>query len=270
MKLLLTLSTAAGLFAQTGTVGPETVVLTVHGKTYTRAEFEEIVKQQNSDPKVVADRLTTANGFARVQALAEEARRLKLDQDPAVVARLAIYTGALLNQALFNRVLAEVSKDESNARKRYETRQHIAEERHLRQILIRSTSSKPVAGKLTPEQALRKLEEIRAKIVAGAKFDEMARMYSDDSRTKENGGDMALVRKPVLAQEFGDVAFQMKAGEVSKPVQTTYGYHLILVEKIVPPEFAAVRKSLEYEIARERIEAMVVSGIRMNPDYFGK
>ncbi len=273
MRLFLLLSMALGVLAvlaQPATVGPETVVLTVHGRKYTKAEFEEIAKQQNSDPKVVAERLSTANGFARVEALAEEARRRKLDKNPEVQAKLAMYTGSLLNQALFNDILAEITKDESIARKRYETSQSIAEERRLRQILLRCTDSKPVAGKLTPEEALRKAEEIRAKILAGAKFDEMARTYSVDERTKAKGGDMDLVRKAVLTQEFGEVAFQLKTGEVSKPVKSTYGYHLILVEKIVPPEFGSVRKSLEYEIARERIQAIVVSGIQLNPDYFGK
>lgn len=261
---------ATAVVAQTATIAPGTVVLTVHGREYTKTEFEEIARQQNSDPKVVASRLATANGFARVQALAEEAKRRKLDQNPEVRAKLEIYTGALLNQALFADLLAEIHKDESLARRRYESQQSIAEERQLRQILIRSTDSKPKAGKLTPEQALQQAVSLRAQIAGGASFADMARAHSDDEITKNKGGDMDFVRKPTLIPEFGAVAFQMKQGELSQPVKTMYGYHLILVEKIVPPEFSIMRKSIEYELARERLEAMVVSGIKLNPAYFDK
>jgi peptidyl-prolyl cis-trans isomerase C len=270
MRAFLLVCGALVARAQPAVIAPDAVVLTVHGREYTKAEFEEIARQQNTDPKEVVGRLTTANGFARVQALAQEAKRRKLDQDPALRLKLEMYTGALLNQALFNEVLAEVQKDETLARKYLDNRQHSSEERQLLQILIRDTASKPKAGKLSPEQALRKAEDVRARIVAGAKFAEMAQAHSDDELSNGKGGRMHMVRKPMLAPEFGAAAFQLKEGELSKPVKTVYGYHLILLEKILPPDFAVVRKSLEYEIARQRLDAMVVTGIKLNPAYFGK
>ena len=257
------------LMAQETTVGPDAVVLTVYGHSYTRAEFEEIVKAQRADPKVVAARITAANSFGRVQALAEEARRRGLDKDPELKAKIAMYEGSMLNQALFKSITAEIHADESLARKRYETTQNLAEERSLRQILIRHTKSK-TAGKLTPEQALAKIEDLRKKLVGGANFAALASEQSDDPLTKAKGGDMNYVRKPMLVPEFGAVAFQLKKGELSEVVKTSDGYHLIRVEDIAPPKFEVVRKAIEYDLARERMDAMTVSGIKLNPDYFGK
>lgn len=261
---------AAVAFAQPQTVFPDTVVLTVHGRQFTRAEFESIALEQKADAKEVVARLSTASGLARAQTLADEARKRKLDQLPTVRAKLEIYTAALLKAALFDDLVKEIHQDESIARKYHETHQHLAEERHLRQILIRHMESKPTAGKLTPAQALQKAQDLRAKITAGAKFSDLAMANSDDEATKSKGGDMNFVRKPLLVPEFGTAAFQLQEGEVSQPVKTSYGYHLILLEKIAPPEFSLVQKSIEYEIGRQRLDAMVVSGIQMNPDYFGK
>ncbi|MBI4892461.1 MAG: hypothetical protein HY821_17685, partial [Acidobacteria bacterium] len=48
------------------------------------------------------------------------------------------------------------------------------------------------------------------------------------------------------------------------------GYHLILVEKIAPPQYELIRKSLVYDIARERFNALIASAVQLNPDYFKK
>lgn len=175
-----------------------------------------------------------------------------------------------MNLALFNDILAEIHKDESLARKRWETSQRIAEERRLRQILIRRKESQPVAGTLTPAQALAKAQELRKKMAGGASFAELARLNSEDARTKAGGGLMTPVTKPLVLPEFGQAAFALKQGEVSEPVKTREGYHLILVEEIKPPAFDFVRKSIEWELARERMEQMTVTGVEMNEAYFGK
>ena len=259
-----------GLWAQNTNVAPDTVVLKVHDKQYTRAEFEEILKLQKADPKQVAARLAENNSVGRAFELAGEARRRGLDKDPTLQAKLATYEAGLLNQALLQSIVAEVHKDESLSRQRYASHQHIAEERQIRQILIRHTKSKPIAGKLTPEQALAKIEDLRKKLAAGADFASLAKLHSDDETSRNEGGDMKLQRKPSLVPEFGALAFKLKKGELSEVVKTSYGYHLMRVEQIVPPTFEAVRKSIEFDLANERFVAMGAKGVVMNPDYFGK
>jgi parvulin-like peptidyl-prolyl isomerase len=98
----------------------------------------------------------------------------------------------------------------------------------------------------------------------------VAQAESDDEKTSTKGGDLNFIRKPLLLPEVGEAAFQMKAGELSQPIKTTEGYELVLVEKIAPPAFELVRKSIEYEIARERMQQIEVTGIKLNPDYFGE
>ena len=77
--------------------------------------------------------------------------------------------------------------------------------------------------------ALEQIKSIKKEIDQGTAFDEMANKYSD-CPSAQNGGDLGFIqRKGNLAKSFLDTAFSLRIGQVSEPVQTEYGYHLIKV-----------------------------------------
>ncbi len=77
--------------------------------------------------------------------------------------------------------------------------------------------------------ALEQIKSIKKEIDQGAAFDEMAKKHSD-CPSAQNGGDLGFIqRKGNLARSFSDAAFSLRIGQVSEPVQTEYGYHLIKV-----------------------------------------
>lgn len=77
--------------------------------------------------------------------------------------------------------------------------------------------------------ALEQIKSIKKEIDLGAAFDEMAKKYSN-CPSAQNGGDLGFIqRKGNLAKSFSDAAFSLRIGQVSEPVQTEYGYHLIKV-----------------------------------------
>ena len=84
----------------------------------------------------------------------------------------------------------------------------------------------------TPEElshALEQIKSIKKEIDRGAAFDEMAKKYSN-CPSATNGGDLGFIqRKGNLAKTFLDTAFSLRIGQVSEPVQTELGYHLIKV-----------------------------------------
>lgn len=92
----------------------------------------------------------------------------------------------------------------------------------------------------TPEprdeaQALALITEIQQKLSAGEDFAELARQYSDDPGSKEEGGDLGwFPRASGFVQEFEEAAFKLQPGEVSPPVRTQFGYHLVKVEERDP------------------------------------
>lgn len=81
------------------------------------------------------------------------------------------------------------------------------------------------------QEAQTKADDIYAKIEKGEDFAELAKEYSGDTTTKEQGGDLGFFEKGQFVEKFEQIAFNLKAGEVAKPVRTKYGFHIIKVEE---------------------------------------
>ncbi|MDQ0858987.1 peptidylprolyl isomerase [Bacillus sp. V2I10] len=73
-------------------------------------------------------------------------------------------------------------------------------------------------------------KEVKEKLNAGEDFSELAKEYSTDTSNSEKGGDLGYFAKGDMVTEFEDVAFAMKEGEISEPVKTEFGYHVIKFE----------------------------------------
>jgi parvulin-like peptidyl-prolyl isomerase len=84
----------------------------------------------------------------------------------------------------------------------------------------------------TPEQEKKVLEKIRSikkELLQGKEFQELALQYSEDPSVKNNRGDLGFFQKSSMVKEFSAVAFKLSVGEISEPVKTVFGYHLIKV-----------------------------------------
>jgi len=114
-----------------------------------------------------------------------------------------------------------------------------------RHILIK------VDEKATPEQveeARQRIEDVHQMAIAGEDFAELAAEFSEGP-TKTKGGDLGTFTRQDMVKPFSDKAFAMQAGEISEPVRTQFGWHIIKVERVNP---ASVRSLDE---ARSEIEA---------------
>ncbi|TYP59949.1 peptidylprolyl isomerase [Thermosediminibacter litoriperuensis] len=88
-----------------------------------------------------------------------------------------------------------------------------------------------------------KANEIIAKLKSGEDFAELAKQYSTDTATKEKGGDLGFFGSGDMVKEFEEAAFSLKVGEISSPVKTQYGYHIIKVEEIKEAQEANYEES---------------------------
>ncbi len=84
---------------------------------------------------------------------------------------------------------------------------------------------------LSDAEALALAQELRQRILDGEDFGELAKLYSDDPGSAPNGGELGWAGRGRYVPEFEDVAFSLPVGEVSEPVKTQFGYHLIQVEE---------------------------------------
>lgn len=104
----------------------------------------------------------------------------------------------------------------------------LPEKRHAKHILIPLEADTEEAE--TAAQAI--LAELQAKIAAGESFEELAKVYSKDPGSATSGGDLGTFEQGMMVPEFDKVVFSMEIGQVSEPVKTDFGYHVIKLEGI--------------------------------------
>jgi peptidyl-prolyl cis-trans isomerase SurA len=98
----------------------------------------------------------------------------------------------------------------------------------IKQVLSRHILIKPDAVR-SAEAVKAKLEELRAQIVAGAKFEDLAKANSEDPGSKNEGGKLDWSEPGTFAPEFGAVLETLPVGELSQPFATGFGWHLVEV-----------------------------------------
>jgi len=103
-------------------------------------------------------------------------------------------------------------------------------------------------------RGLQLAESLLVALRHGANFAEVARQYSADSVSREQGGDLGWFRRGVMVKEFEDVAFRLRPGEISGVVETDIGYHIIEVERLQPAEVLARHVLIAPEITAAQVE----------------
>ncbi len=202
------------------------------------------------------------------RVLAADARAEGLDKDPVLSRQIATQVDKILAQAMVARIEAaaaaefDKSADKYTARVRelYEVnrgRYAYPEQVRVAHILVTIKDG-------NRDAALARAEEIRAKALAGADFGQLAREYSDDQTVGKNGGELGFFEAKTMDPAFATAAFAMtRKGEISAPVLSKFGYHIILFEdrrpagvrtfEEVKPELMADQKSKA--IAEAKAEA---------------
>lgn len=94
--------------------------------------------------------------------------------------------------------------------------------------------------------------EVKEKLDKGEDFSELAKKYSTDTSNKDKGGELGYFGKGKMVKEFEDVAFALKVGEISDPVKTEYGYHIIKVED------KKEAKEANFEDSKDEIEQALI------------
>ncbi len=231
----------------------EPVVATVNG---TKIYYGDVLRARQSLPaeyqsvpmEMIFGALLNQLVDQRLVALA--AREAKIDEDPIVQEQLRALEEQVLQQGyLRKQIEPELTVEKLQAR--YDAQykgQTGAEEVRARHILLE-----------TEEKA----REVLADIRGGADFAEAAKTHSTGP-SGPRGGDLGFFQAGQMVPEFSEAAFAMQAGEVSDPVQTQFGWHIIKVEerRAAPaPAFEEVADELRTEVQRE-VVAKVVSDLR--------
>lgn len=242
------------------------VIMTVGGKPVLRSEFEYSYNKNNTDG--VIDRKTV-----------EEYVELFVNYKLKVAAALEEHFDTLTS---FNKeyleyrdqqirpTLIDDADIEAEARKIYQSTKDrigpdgLVEPAH---ILLRLAQQ---ADAQTQSKVKQRADSIYNALLAGADFAEMARKYSEDPGSAQRGGSIGQISRGQTLKEFEDATFALKDGEMSKPVLSSVGYHIIKMIKHADfPPFDSLRedirnfieaRGLRGAVINEKIEALAKQG----------
>ncbi|MDQ3670900.1 MAG: peptidylprolyl isomerase [Actinomycetota bacterium] len=162
---------------------------------------------------------------------------------------------SVLSQKLFDAVTKDVKVTEAEILAYYQqnqTQYGTPESRDVRHILI---SEKKEGDAVDFSKSKVEADRIYALLRDGGDFAALAKENSDDPSVKDNGGKLTITRGQTVP-EFDKVAFELGRGALSKPVKTTYGYHVIEaltpVKKATTTPIAKVRASIRTTLLQEK------------------
>ena len=272
---------APSLTAPAPPVSPDTIVLTIGDEKITAHQFDQIVDALPAQAQAQVrgpQKRQFAENLVRVKVLYQEARKQKLDETPRVREELELQRENLLANILMQEMAANAQVDDATARQYYDQHKSDYETAHARHILIRAKGSplpvQPGKKDLTEEEALAKAQEIRKKLIGGEDFAGLAKAESDDVRSGANGGDLGVQKHNQTVPPFDQAIFSLPVGQISEPVKTQFGYHIIKVEQreLKPFEEAKpdIEKHIRPELARSALENLEKkTTVVLDDAYFG-
>ena len=221
------------------------------------------------------------NAFARLEKQTRDFASLNIKADPAAVklsdAEIKAYYDEhakefmtpdqvvidyieLKKSAFFDQVA--VKDDELQALYQKEIA-NLAEQRRAAHILIE------VNDKVSDEQAKARIAEIQQRLAKGESFEALAKEFSQDPGSAANGGDLGFAGPGVYDPVFETAVYGLKQDQVSEPVRTSFGYHLIKllgVEAPQVPSFASLKDKLTHDLKTQQVERLFVDATKQLED----
>jgi peptidyl-prolyl cis-trans isomerase C len=248
--------------AATTAASADPVIITAGSLAIHQSEFESAVKSLPPEYQSYAlgpGKKQFADDYLRMKLLASEGMKAGLDKDPDVLKQLDLLKQNLVAQEELKHLDSTTTVSDADLKKAYDDNKKDYEQVKAKHILIAFKGS-PAAQKgkkeLTEAEAKAKAEALRADIVSGkAKFEDVAKKESDDVESGKQGGELGAFGHGQMVPEFEAAAFTAKAGEVTQPVKTQFGYHIIKVEEHTLTPFDQVKPTLEKNLKQQKLRA---------------
>lgn len=263
-------------------VAPDAVIMIIGDQKVTKAQYEGFINSMPERIRTEAfgpNKRKVAEQLADIKAMAVEAKKRGLDKKPDVQQQVNFQIENFLANALFQTMTADAKADDASVQAYFEKNKKDYENVTARHILIRFAGSrvplKPGQKDLTDIEARAKAAELQKAIKGGKDFAVVAKAESDDTGTGEQGGSLGSFGHGQMVPEFETAAFSLPVNEVSEPVKSPFGYHIIQVQSRDAKKLADVRAEIEAKLKPEQARLMVEdlkkqANITLDENYFGK
>ena len=202
----------------------EQTLITIDKTQISKAEFERIYKKNNNNLYDDADKKSPEgylNLFINFKLKVIEAEALKMDTNSIFINELSGY-----REDLAAPYLTDVKFNEQMVRELYD---RMKKEVNASHILLKVDKN---ATEIEEQTILKRILEIKAEIIAGKDFGKSAVEYSEDPSAKTNRGNLGYFTAFQMVVPFENAAFTTPVGEISEPVRSSFGYHILKVHDI--------------------------------------
>jgi peptidyl-prolyl cis-trans isomerase C len=228
------------------------------------AQVPEQVRARYDSPEGKKEFVTS---LAEIKMMAIEAKKKGLDKDPDIQFKLGFISDQMLAKALAESAVKEIKITDEEISKNYNDNKDkfvTGPRVKLRHILV---PAEPEA------------KAILAELKKGADFSAVAKEKSK-CPSSQQGGDLGWVNKGSMVPEFEKAAFELKKGQMSGVVKSTYGFHIIMcddAEDVKQLSLAEARESIEHQLKAEKSDSTVKNLIEtvkknnpvtLNEEYF--
>ncbi len=191
---------------------------------------------------------------------------------------LADFRKTYKRQIMRNRVItretsSKINIDDELLKAEYEKSESgetLLRARHILVLVSKNAADDKVS------QALKKITDLRKRVLEGESFEKIADLYSEDPSAKTNRGDLGFFKKNEMVKEFAEAAFTLEKGKVSEPVRSPFGFHLIEVldsKKEMKESFEAVKNKLkqqEYQKQFQKLYLQYIATLKSNANIIFK
>jgi peptidyl-prolyl cis-trans isomerase C len=176
--------------------------------------------------------------------MVEEARRLKIDREKEIVEKTEDFSRQLVVNVLLERKLAsEITITADAVVEFYRSNPDFFEVAEISQILV------AVENENEKKQAFEKASKLSRELSRNPnRFSVVAQKESDDTLSRDRGGELGIVRKGMLLPVLEEKVFKSKVNTVTKPVLSEYGYHIFYIKALRTQKFEEVENQIKQEL----------------------
>lgn len=222
------------------------IAATVNGKAISKHSIELIAKQTGAKPDDDAAQKSIIDQIALQMVVAEEAEKKGLDKKPNVQEQMQIIKQSVLANAYVQDYLDSHPVSDDTVKAEYEKlkTEMTGLEYKARHILVATEGeAKDIIAALKKDP--------------GA-FEKLAKEKSKDPGSRDHGGDLGWFDLTKMVPEFSDAVHGLQKGGITQtPVQTQFGYHVIMLDDtraIKPPEFEAIKADLTKQVKQQELK----------------
>lgn len=229
----------------------------LEGIIVTPQEIEQEYRRRNDKVKIQYVKIAADKLRQEVQVTPEDLRKSYEANKPLYqVPEKRSFGIVLVDQAKLEQTIQPSDADLLRVYNENKDNYRVPERVDVRHILLKTSEKDP-----KQEAAVKaKADDLVKQLRAGANFAEMVKKYSEDPGSVSKGGEYDGVVKGQMVPEFEKAAFSLKVGEISDPIKTAYGYHILQVlkhEQAQLKPFNDVKAQLASEYKKQRVNDLM-------------